>query len=483
MHVKKYTNIPSPVRRVHAGPILALVVLLIWTAVGAPVGALAAKDSSLDRAVAAEDTFEVIEIKKDGWMAAGQTAGLNVLIWSFNRYIREGGNNPGFRLSLDTWRENIHNGFEWDDNSFNTNQFAHPYHGNLYFNAARSNGFGYWGSLPFAFGGSWMWEYLMENHHPSYNDWIATAVGGAAIGESTHRLSALIWDNTARGSGRVWREVGGFVVNPMGGLNRLISGQSGKVFANPEEKYPSALRSRMEFGGRTISEVGSADPDTTRGYLRVQFTYGNPFAGDYEKPFETFDFNLQLNFGDKTALGVAQVKGLLFATELKNTETSQHLLGVSQHFDYINNFAYEVGGQSFGATYLGRMGTEKSAFVGVLHANAVVMAGSKSDYPDFTGRSYSYGPGTALKMKLGWHRNNKPVLTFGHASTWLFVVNGVPGTHYVAMSDLRLDLQPLEHWGLGAQYLVYHAERQYDDFENVSQVNPEARLFVNYVAF
>ena len=307
MHVKKYTNIPSPVRRVHAGAISALVVLIARASVATPLSALAATAPVADEYAAQPDSLERIEVPKNGWLAAGEAAGLNVLIWSFNRFVREGGTNPGFRIGFDSWQENINNGFEWDDNSFSTNQWAHPYHGNLYFNAARSNGFGYWGSLPFAFGGSFMWEYFMENHHPAYNDWIATSIGGAAIGESTHRLSALIWDNTARGSGRTWREIGGFLVNPMGGLNRLIFGQTNKIYANPEEKYPMALRSNVEFGARTIGEEKLTNADTTRAYFRADFTYGNPFEGDIEKPFETFDFGVQVNFGDKTALALSLI--------------------------------------------------------------------------------------------------------------------------------------------------------------------------------
>ena len=384
---------------------------------------------------------------------------------------------------MDSWQENINNGFEWDDNSFSTNQFAHPFHGNLYFNAARSNGFGYWGSLPFAFGGSFMWEYFMENHHGAYNDWVATSIGGAAIGESTHRLSALIWDNTKRGSGRTWREIGGFLVNPMGGLNRLIFGQSGKVYANPEEKYPMALRSNVEFGARTIGEEKLSNADTTRAYFRADFTYGDPFQGDIEKPYETFDFGVQVNFGDKTALAGAHIKGLLLAGVLKDEEGSQHLLGMFQHFDYVNTNAYELGGQSVSATYLGRMGSEKSAFVAHFHANAVILGGTKSDYEDFTGRSYSYGPGTGFKLLLGWHRYGRPVLTFGHSSHWLFIVNGDAATHYLAYSRLRLDVRVHNTFGLGAELAVYHAERDYRDFENVSQVNPEARLYANWIAF
>lgn len=69
--------------------------------------------------------------------------------------------------------------------NFNTNLFAHPYHGNLYFNAARTNGMNFWQSYPFALGGSLMWEFLGENTPPSINDLLATSIGGTAIGETT----------------------------------------------------------------------------------------------------------------------------------------------------------------------------------------------------------------------------------------------------------------------------------------------------------
>jgi hypothetical protein len=68
--------------------------------------------------------------------------------------------------------------------------FAHPFHGSLYFSAARTNGFNYWASVPFAIAGSFLWECCGETHPPSINDWIATSIGGAAIGETTYRLSS-----------------------------------------------------------------------------------------------------------------------------------------------------------------------------------------------------------------------------------------------------------------------------------------------------
>src|SRR6185436_8145129 len=115
-------------------------------------------------------------------LAASEVVAVNALVWSYDRYIRENGTNPGFRIGFNSFEENIKNGFEFDDNNFSTNMYAHPSHGDLYFNAARSNGMSYWGSVPYTWAGSFMWEYFGEVHHAALNDWILTSMGGMTLG-------------------------------------------------------------------------------------------------------------------------------------------------------------------------------------------------------------------------------------------------------------------------------------------------------------
>ena len=56
------------------------------------------------------------------------------------------------KVNLSSIKENFKTGFVWDNDQFSTNLFAHPYHGGLYFNAARSNGLSFWESAPYALG-------------------------------------------------------------------------------------------------------------------------------------------------------------------------------------------------------------------------------------------------------------------------------------------------------------------------------------------
>ena len=105
------------------------------------------------------------------WKAALETFGLNMLVWSFDRYIVK---EDWAYINGHTIKSNFKKGPVWDTDQFTTNLFSHPYHGSLYFNAARSNGMNFWQSAPFAAGGSLMWEFFMEYEPPSINDMLAT---------------------------------------------------------------------------------------------------------------------------------------------------------------------------------------------------------------------------------------------------------------------------------------------------------------------
>ncbi|MEE9576886.1 MAG: DUF3943 domain-containing protein, partial [Gemmatimonadota bacterium] len=77
-------------------------------------------------------------------LAIGEMFGVNALVWFYNEYIRQGGFT---HVSPQTFATNLSDGFFFDDNHFSNNMFGHPYHGSLYFNAARSNGLNYWESM------------------------------------------------------------------------------------------------------------------------------------------------------------------------------------------------------------------------------------------------------------------------------------------------------------------------------------------------
>lgn len=155
------------------------------------------------------------------WRAGAETVGFNIGLWAFDRYVLKG---HYAYISWNTIKENFRHGFEWDDDHLHTNMFDHPYNGSIFFNAGRSNGFNFWQSELFAIGGSAMWEMFMECEYPSTNDIIATPIGGAALGEVLYRTSDLILDDRSTGGERFGREFAAFLVDPMKGINRIVTG-------------------------------------------------------------------------------------------------------------------------------------------------------------------------------------------------------------------------------------------------------------------
>ncbi len=468
--------------------VLVLCLLSILAANGAVAAGTANSVATADSATASATTVDWQQasaltdtaiVQKNFWRAAGEVTGLNAVIWFFDRYIREGGTNPGFRIGFNSWAENLTNGFEWDDNSFSTNQFSHPYHGNLYFNAARSNGYTFWESAPFLFAGSLQWEYFGEVHHPSMNDWIATSVGGIALGEMLHRLALTVRDNTASGSSRRWSELGGFALDPVGGLNRLIDGDWSRVHANPVGRYPNSYRSTMNLGFRkTADDHLWANNDTTGGYVEFEFDYGDPFAGDMESPFDHFNFGLQLNFKDAAMIGRAQLDGLLAGTYLAESPESSHIVAGFHHFDYVNNSKFKFAAQSVGAGLLSRYETTHGLEIRTeLHTNVVLLGASLSDYETFSGRTYDYGPGFSAEFAAEFGANGWHFLRVSHEQIVIHTVNGTDSDHFLGISRAALNVPISANVGAGLEYVLYTAEKVYADYEDVSSRAPQLRFF------
>jgi glucose-6-phosphate isomerase len=62
----------------------------------------------------------------------------------------------------------------------------------MYFDFARSSGLSYWQSLLYSIGGSELWETAGETGPPSFNDHVASGIGGSFLGESLFRMASLL---------------------------------------------------------------------------------------------------------------------------------------------------------------------------------------------------------------------------------------------------------------------------------------------------
>jgi hypothetical protein len=388
--------------------------------------------------------------------------------------------DKGFSVSWGTIAENLKAGFEWDDNSFSANNFRHPYQGSLYYNGARANGYSFYESSMFSFAGSWLFEYTGEAHHPSINDWINTAVGGITLGEALWRISNMVLDNTATGSGRAWREIGGFAVSPMRGLNRLITREAFEVHANPPARFPGYFGGDLKLGLRVLGQERLWTSSSSKGFVAFDVLYGDLFDVTGGKPFDHFRFGMQINFSNRPhGIGRLESVGVIRAGDVSRKEKTHHVIGSFLHFDYVDNEAYTFGGQSVSASYFSEFRASEtfSAFT-ELHLLGIILGASKSDYFNLSGREYDYGPGVGYKFGAHFRLSRWNLCTFAHEAHWIHSVNGSKADHYVNLTQVKFEFPIKAFFGAGLDYVLYVADRHYEDLPDISARNPELKAYL-----
>lgn len=365
-------------------------------------------------------------VLKRPWLAAGEVFGLNMGIWAFDRFAL----NADFaRINMHTIKNNFKTGPVWDTDMFSTNLVAHPYHGSLYFNAARSNGMNFWQSVPFAAGGSLMWEFFMENEPPSINDLMATTFGGVELGEITYRLSDLFLDNRTSGAERVAREVLSGLISPVRGINRLITGESWKHSRSKGRTYTSVpVNFIVNVGPRFLAEQENSKQGTTSMNVSIRLDYGDPFEDEFYSPYEWFQLRAGFDFFSSQPL-ITQVNavGALWGKRVWEKGPRTLTAGVFQHFDYYDSQlkmsngekaapyriseAAAVGG---GVLYYKRPEPDdKVAIYGELYVNGIALGAGASDYFRLNNRDYNMGSGYSVKGFTGLTYNKR----------WSFLLN------------------------------------------------------------
>ena len=448
--------------------------------------------------------------KKRGFQAGAIIFGLNMSVWAFDRYIRKA---DFAYIDSRTIKENFKHGFVWDNDGMGTNMFMHPYHGSLYYNAARSNGYNYWQSGLFAFGGSLMWEMLMENEYPSTNDIIATPIGGMALGEVTYRVSDLILDDRKTGVARFGLELASFLISPMRGLTRIINGDawkkrstSGKQFGVPDVSVDISMGVRvLELKDNVFDKgVGFAS--------EFNIEYGDRFDVESKRPYDYFTVKANLNIqASQPVLGQLNIVGRLIGKDLLDNKKHYLSLGLYQHFDYydsdtISSISAKTPYKfctpaSFGAGLIYKTKCIKRWDIdGYAHLNGILLGGALSDYYLVDGRNYNLASGYSAKLGFNFiYKKDKfsvsTTYDIFHMFTWKgyphdmdwdefdpksLNAQGDPSTAILHAVGLRLDIKLRKRLYLTGTYMSYTRNTKYRYFADVFSNTSEGRIMLTY---
>ena len=450
-------------------------------------------------------------LKKHPWKAAFETVGINVGVWAFDRYVM---NEDFAKISFKSIGDNITNGFVWDNDQFSTNLFAHPYHGSLYFNTARANGLNFWESVPYAFGGSLMWEIAAEVEPPAINDLLATTFGGIALGEITFRLSSLVLDDSKRGFSRFAREFLGTLVCPIRGLNRMISGDMWKV-KHQYYKYHDYQRIpvdfTMSFGSRYLADNNHLFKGDYNPYIDFRLQYGDAFDTEETKPYDFFTARASIGLSKNQPL-ISQINllGKLWGNTTTTRTGMEVMFGIFQHFNYYDSeeviegsgrIPYKISETtSFGPGIIYRF-PKVNNMVNLeqrLFLSGILLGGSLTDYYHVIDRNYNMGSGYSVKNNTILDFNKYGLFALNvnlyHIFSWkgynedeIDTINplylnaqGDKGNALLAVVNPMIEINLNEHFRVNAELSYYIRKTHYHYHEDVDSKTFETKLGVAY---
>lgn len=407
----------------------------------------------------------------------------NIIPATFNRFITK---DPYSYISFKNFiNHQRFSAWDWDDNQFTTNHLDHPYHGQLYFNAFRSNGYNFYQSSLATFAGSYLWETGGETQAPSINDLVNTTYGGIILGEMTHRIARNILGRGSRHARtRVSNEIGAFFVNPVNGLNRLLDGKWGKVDAyNAADS--SSIWAEVNIGIRRFDaqEGDILEKGKNGSYGRLRLWYSNG-PDNIKRPFDQFYVNLEFGKGDSTFINAVNVHALLYGHKFFTTKRGSHHGIWSANYDFYNNDAFFYGAQSLRYNWNSEFRYKKKNRLNMsVGVGAILLAGVPDPYLLYgASRNYNYGSGAGYNYRAELSLLNRLLITGDYNGGIFFTISGNDSYYILHAGTVEANLRLYRNFSLNVSsgYFAlegHFKEEQYPDF---NRSFPFGRLSIGY---
>jgi hypothetical protein len=356
---------------------------------------------------------ESSKYKRKNHIKAGiQTSGINMTIWMYNRYVI---GEDWAKVNLESIINNFKHGFVWDKNSFNTNIFWHPYHGSLYFSSARAAGLNFWESSLYPMAGSLMWEFFLETDLPSANDVMTTGFGGVMLGEILFRFFHQVLNKSPSDKRNILREAVGYLINPMGGVNRLLSGKH-----TPTNSIPTSedFDFHLIIGRINTKSIDADFPLTSRKtMISLELRSNEELKTGSLSPYDYYRFALRLQFTDRLLpQGKLISEGILLGKETELENQGFRIVGLFAGYDAMNTL--ESGSQSLlGAGFgwvvsprkIPHLEMNLSVFItaglgastashGVVYGEDIYRLYGETYHFSFGEDAYYMGPGASVKL-------------------------------------------------------------------------------------
>ena len=434
----------------------------------------------------------LVVTRPDALKAAAKTLGINALILSYDHFVQD---REWARVTSSVIGEHFRQKPVFDNDSFSGNQFSHPYHGGMFFNAARNEGLSYGVSLLYPLLGSASWEWLCETNPPSVNDLLSTGIGGAVIGEVSNRVSDIFYDDSTWGLNRIFRELFAGFLNPVRGVHRLLSGEMwrrsasrGKHIAPQPYSFEVGVgyRAMNELSYQCSSEHAAPLQHLSSPYLDFSFDYGERFNPSHRsKAFDLFSVSLLANLSsDHPSVGELEISGRLADRQFEHSHDWRLDVGFYQNLKYVDHYSKEEQhphgfsiineAVSFGGGLYAEHQTGKICFLNDCMLSAVVFGGTTADY--YPSRRYNYASGLSLRNRTQFYINQRATIGNRFYGARLFSLHGYKPADVDQM--IADGIEP-NCWGDQGNYYIMtdNAFLQYNIWKNV-RINIDYQIYL-----
>ena len=241
-------------------------------------------------------------------------------------------------------------------------------------------------------------------------------LGGICIGEVTHRVSDIILDDRAYGFPRFLREAAATIINPIKGLNRIITGEAWRVRSthylhHDREAFP--LDCSISVGDRYLADNGAIFRGEHNPYVNLFMEYGDAMDGEnHNKPYDFF--SAEVTFGlskNQPIINSLHILGRLWSAPFNWGKSMDAEFGIYQHFNYYDSKPVKNGSdltpyRISEAASVGPGVIVEFPKVGALtrleqriFLSGILLGGTKSDYFNVIDRDYNMGSGYSIKTK------------------------------------------------------------------------------------
>ena len=369
---------------------------------------------------------------------------------AFPDKMKEG--KRAYNTNLSTFWEHLREqDWRFDRDTFEVNQFGHPYEGATMFGLARSSGLSFWESFAYSHAGSFLWEMAGETSRPSANDMLTTGNAGSLLGEALFRMANLVLEDGADKS-RGREELAAALISPPLGFNRIAFGDRFKtVFPS---RSPATLWKFMA-GANLDTHSTDLGPESSKyqanGVADFTMAYGLPGKPGYtyRRPLDYFDFQLAMRTRIKTPLETVSVRGLLLGKDYHGSDY-RGIWGLYGSYDYIAPHLYRISSTaaSLGTTAQYWIAPGIALQGSLLGGVGFAAAGTETE--ETVGRGYHYGASPQGLLALSLLFGDRAMLDL--IGRWYYV-SGSNIDQVVMRGNAGLTIRISGNHGVGIRYV------------------------------